>query len=293
MILVVLENEFNIINSVIDGLMNKVHASTIKRFTAKEPDDDDIQMLKQQPLLGNQWVIILNRKSLRWIKKFELKRDLIIVQFNNNKEYESNKAHIPGEFKIINNLSVKKDVVISWIEKELNVSDKLAKSIYSRANGRLKNIVEGVNALKSLDKVTHADIIACVEPPFTISIYDVFYTLLGIGKTKNYEEIISFLYKFNDSGRWLKQTLLKLLDDYIQVFTDVEKGDLSLKNIESFKSLSNSKLYKELSVTQLYKIIELHNNLSLEYLYLLKYTITGLRNDEVAMGLCSLVKLGG
>lgn len=293
MILVVLENEFNIINSVVDSLGHKVHASTIKRFTAREPEDDEILMLKQQPLMGNNWVIVLNRKSLRWIKQFELNRDLIIVQFNSKKEYESNKSRIPSGFKIIDNMNVDKTVVLEWVEKELSVSSSLAKLVYSRAKGRLKNIVEGVNALKSLDKVTHADILACVEPPFKVSVYDVFYTMLGIGRSNNYEEIISFLYKFNDSGRWLKQTLLKLLDDYIQVFTDVEKGELSLKNIESFKTLSNDKLYKELSVAQLYRIIELHDNLSLEYLYLLKYTITKFRNDEVAMGLCSLVKLGG
>ena len=293
MILVVLESEFNVINSVVDSICEKVHSSVIKKFVVNEPESEDIQSVKQSPLFGNNWIILLNRKSIKWLRQFDCTRDLIIVLFNNRKEYESNKSRLPEGFKLIDNLKVDKNVVVDWIVKELNISTPLAKAIYSRAKGRIRNIVEGVNALKSLDNITHSDIVAVIEPPYKVSIYNVFNAMLGIEESNNYKELVSYLYKFNDSGRWLKLTLLKMLDDYIQIFMDIEKGDLSLKNIDSFKALSNNKLYKELNANQLYRIIELHSSVSLEYLFLLKYTLMNTESNEVAMKLCSIVKLGG
>ena len=135
----------------------------------------------------------------------------------------------------------------------------------------MRDLTNGVCALKSLPLVTKSDIKAVVPKTAKFGLNDLYNFLLGSPSCElTYAEAVSIIYKYKYGIEFLKEFLLKKLEVHMTVFELVASGELSIDNYRGFKH----KRITDITEFQLYKLIEQCKEISYDYLSFLFITIS-------------------
>lgn len=295
MIYVLLEQEYNVMNSVEDEFIKKFKKSSVRRFGNEKTAVSDLTEFKSAPLFDTCWLIVCGPQMIRNLQSLYPERNVILIKVTKKGQMTSTVDAL-GKYthEVIDNYKVDKEVVLAWIESELNVTERLAKYLYNRVQGNLKSVVEGVRLLALLPKVTQTSIRETVRERDGVSIYAIVQYMLGIGGRVQYEHIVQMLYDFRFATGWLVSSILQELKLYSLVYNAMDSGDLSLTNYHEFMAGNTNKTIRDMSAFRMKKLIESHNYVSTELVYFLIFKIESLpKGNSVLPEIVKLIKVGG
>lgn len=295
MIYVLLEQEYNVMNSIEDEFIRKFKKSSVRRFGNERVAVQDLTEFKSVPLFDSCWLIICGPKMIRNLQSLHPQRNVILIKVTRKGQLASTVDAL-GSYRteIIDNYKVDKEVVLAWIENELNISERLSKYLYNRVQGNLKSVVEGVRLLALLPKVTQASIRETVREHDGVSIYAIVQYMLGIGDRVRYEHIVQMLYDFRYATSWLVSSILQELKIYSFVYDAMDAGELKLTNYREYMLSCSNKTIRDMSAFRMKKLVESHNCVSTELVYFLIFKIESLPSGNATLPeIVKLIKVGG
>lgn len=269
MIILLLEAENNLINPVVSKLTKNINKSCVK-IVNNLAKADSLHEYRKPPLFELGWFLVYAGSDKNVIKELASVENNIVV-FH---AYSRSKGEVftnvltdnKYSFKIIDNLRVEKEQKLAYIKRELNISDSDATYLYNRTRGYLRDLTNGVCALKGVPIVSRNDIKALVPKTPKFGLNDLYNFLLGSPSCElTYTEAVSIIYKYRYGIEYLREFLLNKLEIQMTIATLVASGELSVENYRGFKH----KRLTDITEFQLYKLIELNKEISYDYLYFL------------------------
>lgn len=292
MIYLLLEEENNLINSVITKLSSKMRASSIVRLHRKI-EESDVLKYKQPPMFDNGWFIVYDGNNNSVIKTLcSYDKNVTIVQahtYSAGEKLMSDMASASLSFKIIDNLKIPKEEKLAYIRRELSLSETDVNYLYNRTRGYTKNLVQAVLSLKALPQINRSIIKAVVPKTSRYGLGDVFLFLIGADTKIKYEECIEVIYRYRYATEFLKEFLQKNIKAYLEIYELLSKGTLTLYNYKELRMSKDYKILTTFSEYQLYKVIERYKNISYEYLYFLSLNIAKI--PSYSRGILAIINL--
>ena len=292
MIYLLLEEENNLINSVITKLSSKMRASSIVRLHRKI-EESDVLKYKQPPMFDNGWFIVYDGNNNSVIKTLcSYDKNVTIVQahtYSAGEKLMSDMASASLSFKIIDNLKIPKEEKLAYIRRELSLSETDVNYLYNRTRGYTKNLVQAVLSLKALPQINRSIIKAVVPKTSRYGLGDVFLFLIGADTKIKYEECIEVIYRYRYATEFLKEFLQKNIKAYLEIYELLSKGTLTLYNYKELRLSKDYKILTTFSEYQLYKVIERYKNISYEYLYFLSLNIAKI--PSYSRGILAIINL--
>ena len=156
-VLLLLEHDITF-NPLEEGLTKDIPSSTVVRWRSRTVKGLD-SILKVRPVLAKSYLVLLSMEPKPDILKLIQDYDKHTYVFKTNRpsvldEYKLLLSDHGIGFTVIDNYNKTKEECLAYIMEMLNVSEKIAKSIYSRCNKYIPRIVESVEFLKLLEVVT-------------------------------------------------------------------------------------------------------------------------------------------
>lgn len=292
MIYLLLEEENNLINSVITKLSSKMRASSVVRLHRKI-EESDVLKYKQPPMFDNGWFIVYDGNNNSVIKTLcSYDKNVTIVQahtYSAGEKLMSDMASASLSFKIIDNLKIPKEEKLAYIRRELSLSETDVNYLYNRTRGYTKNLVQAVLSLKALPQINRSIIKAVVPKTSRYGLGDVFLFLIGADTKIKYEECIEVIYRYKYATEFLKEFLQKNIKAYLEIYELLSKGTLTLYNYKELRLSKDYKILTTFSEYQLYKVIERYKNISYEYLYFLSLNIAKI--PSYSRGILAIINL--
>lgn len=292
MIYLLLEEENNLINSVITKLSSKMRASSVVRLHHKI-EESDVLKYKQPPMFDNGWFIVYDGNNNSVIKTLcSYDKNVTIVQahtYSAGEKLMSDMASASLSFKIIDNLKIPKEEKLAYIRRELSLSETDVNYLYNRTRGYTKNLVQAVLSLKALPQINRSIIKAVVPKTSRYGLGDVFLFLIGADTKIKYEECIEVIYRYRYATEFLKEFLQKNIKAYLEIYELLSKGTLTLYNYKELRLSKDYKILTTFSEYQLYKVIERYKNISYEYLYFLSLNIAKI--PSYSRGILAIINL--
>lgn len=295
MIYVLLEQEYNVMNSVEDEFVKKFKKSSVRRFGNERTAASDLTEFRSTPLFDNCWLIICGPQMIRNLAMLCPEKNVILIKVTRKGQLNSTVDGIGKyAYEVIDNYKVERDVVLAWIEKELNISERLAKYLYNRVRGNLKCVVESVRLLALLPSITQHSIRETIREQNGVSVYAIVQYMLGIGDRVEYENIVQMLYDFRYATNWLVSSILQELKLYRFTYDAMDSGKLTLTNYREFMSECSDKTVRDMSTYRMKKLVESHNWVSTELVYFLIFRIESLPSGNSSLPeIMKLIKVGG
>lgn len=292
MIYLLLEEENNLINSVISKLSSKMRASSVVRLHRKI-EESDVLKYKQPPMFDNGWFIVYDGNNNSVIKTLcSYDKNVTIVQahtYSAGEKLMSDMASASLSFKIIDNLKIPKEEKLAYIRRELSLSETDVNYLYNRTRGYTKNLVQAVLSLKALPQINRSIIKAVVPKTSRYGLGDVFLFLIGADTKIKYEECIEVIYRYRYATEFLKEFLQKNIKAYLEIYELLSKGTLTLYNYKELRLSKDYKILTTFSEYQLYKVIERYKSISYEYLYFLSLNIAKIPSHS--RGILAIINL--
>lgn len=292
MIYLLLEEENNLINSVITKLSSKMRASSVVRLHHKI-EESDVLKYKQPPMFDNGWFIVYDGNNNSVIKTLcSYDKNVTIVQahtYSAGEKLMSDMASASLSFKIIDNLKIPKEEKLAYIRRELSLSEADVNYLYNRTRGYTKNLVQAVLSLKALPQINRSIIKAVVPKTSRYGLGDVFLFLIGADTKIKYEECIEVIYRYRYATEFLKEFLQKNIKAYLEIYELLSKGTLTLYNYKELRLSKDYKILTTFSEYQLYKVIERYKSISYEYLYFLSLNIAKIPSHS--RGILAIINL--
>lgn len=292
MIYLLLEEENNLINSVITKLSSKMRASSVVRLHRKI-EESDVLKYKQPPMFDNGWFIVYDGNNNSVIKTlYSYDKNVTIVQahtYSAGEKLMSDMASASLSFKIIDNLKIPKEEKLAYIRRELSLSETDVNYLYNRTRGYTKNLVQAVLSLKALPQINRSIIKAVVPKTSRYGLGDVFLFLIGADTKIKYEECIEVIYRYRYATEFLKEFLQKNIKAYLEIYELLSKGTLTLYNYKELRLSKDYKILTTFSEYQLYKVIERYKSISYEYLYFLSLNIAKIPSHS--RGILAIINL--
>lgn len=292
MIYLLLEEENNLINSVITKLSSKMRASSVVRLHRKI-EESDVLKYKQPPMFDNGWFIVYDGNNNSVIKTLcSYDKNVTIVQahtYSAGEKLMSDMVSASLSFKIIDNLKIPKEEKLAYIRRELSLSETDVNYLYNRTRGYTKNLVQAVLSLKALPQINRSIIKAVVPKTSRYGLGDVFLFLIGADTKIKYEECIEVIYRYRYATEFLKEFLQKNIKAYLEIYELLSKGTLTLYNYKELRLSKDYKILTTFSEYQLYKVIERYKNISYEYLYFLSLNIAKI--PPYSRGILAIINL--
>lgn len=290
MIYLLFEQEYNVINPVETEFVKRYNKASIKRFSG-DATKADFAGLTNAPVLNREWLIICSG-SFRHVRDLYPTKNTILWKVTRRAELEHALLSLDGmQFKLVDNYKISPDVVRAWICRELGVTEKIAKTLYNRCAGNLKALVTAVDVLKGLDTITRSAVIKNVPKVNGVSCLGLVQYLIGEQTRYSRVEIVQFIYEFRYAFSWLKTQLLSEIKKYLNVFLDVDSGDLQYGSVHEY--VQNNKTLG-ISEYRLQKMIEAHRYVSTEKIYLLSLMLQELPSgSDGVVQLLKIVEVGG
>lgn len=292
MIYLLLEEENNLINSVITKLSSKMRASSVVRLHRKI-EESDVLKYKQPPMFDNGWFIVYDGNNNSVIKTLcSYDKNVTIIQahtYSAGEKLMSDMASASLSFKIIDNLKIPKEEKLAYIRRELSLSETDVNYLYNRTRGYTKNLVQAVLSLKALPQINRSIIKAVVPKTSRYGLGDVFLFLIGADTKIKYEECIEVIYRYRYATEFLKEFLQKNIKAYLEIYELLSKGTLTLYNYKELRLSKDYKILTTFSEYQLYKVIERYKNISYEYLYFLSLNIAKI--PPYSRGILAIINL--
>lgn len=292
MIYLLLEEENNLINSVITKLSSKMRASSVVRLHRKI-EESDVLKYKQPPMFDNGWFIVYDGNNNSVIKTLcSYDKNVTIIQahtYSAGEKLMSDMVSASLSFKIIDNLKIPKEEKLAYIRRELSLSETDVNYLYNRTRGYTKNLVQAVLSLKALPQINRSIIKAVVPKTSRYGLGDVFLFLIGADTKIKYEECIEVIYRYRYATEFLKEFLQKNIKAYLEIYELLSKGTLTLYNYKELRLSKDYKILTTFSEYQLYKVIERYKNISYEYLYFLSLNIAKI--PPYSRGILAIINL--
>ena len=292
MIYLLLEEENNLINSVITKLSSKMRASSIVRLHRKV-EESDVLKYKQPPMFDNGWFIVYDGNNNSIIKTLaSYDKNVTIIQahtYSAGEKLMSDMASASLSFRIIDNLKIPKEGKLAYIRRELSLSETDVNYLYNRTRGYTRNLVQAVLSLKALPQVNRSIIKAVVPKTSRYGLGDVFLFLIGADTKIKYEECIEVIYRYRYATEFLKEFLQKNIKAYLEIYELLSKGTLTLYNYKELRLSKDYKILTTFSEYQLYKVIERYKSISYEYLYFLSLNIAKI--PSYGRGILAIINL--
>lgn len=292
MIYLLLEEENNLINSVITKLSSKMRASSVVRLHRKI-EESDVLKYKQPPMFDNGWFIVYDGNNNSVIKTLcSYDKNVTIVQahtYSAGEKLMSDMASASLSFKIIDNLKIPKEEKLAYIRRELSLSETDVNYLYNRTRGYTKNLVQAVLSLKALPQINRSIIKAVVPKTSRYGLGDVFLFLIGADTKIKYEDCIEVIYRYRYATEFLKEFLQKNIKAYLEIYELLSKGTLTLYNYKELRLSKDYKILTTFSEYQLYKVIERYKSISYEYLYFLSLNIAKI--PSYSRGILAIINL--
>lgn len=292
MIYLLLEEDNNLINSVITKLSSKMRDSSIVRLHRKI-EESDVLKYKQPPMFDNGWFIVYDGNNNSVIKTLcSYDKNVTIVQahtYSAGEKLMSDMVSASLSFKVIDNLKIPKEEKLAYIRRELSLSETDVNYLYNRTRGYTKNLVQAVLSLKALPQINRSIIKAVVPKTSRYGLGDVFLFLIGADTKIKYEECIEVIYRYRYATEFLKEFLQKNIKAYLEIYELLSKGTLTLYNYKELRLSKDYKILTTFSEYQLYKVIERYKSISYEYLYFLSLNIAKIPSHS--RGILAIINL--
>jgi len=292
MIYLLLEEENNLINSVITKLSSKMRDSSVVRLHRKI-EESDVLKYKQPPMFDNGWFIVYDGNNNSVIKTLcSYDKNVTIVQahtYSAGEKLMSDMVSASLSFKVIDNLKIPKEEKLAYIRRELSLSETDVNYLYNRTRGYTKNLVQAVLSLKALPQINRSIIKAVVPKTSRYGLGDVFLFLIGADTKIKYEECIEVIYRYRYATEFLKEFLQKNIKAHLEIYELLSKGTLTLYNYKELRLSKDYKILTTFSEYQLYKVIERYKSISYEYLYFLSLNIAKIPSHS--RGILAIINL--
>lgn len=292
MIYLLLEEENNLINSVITKLYSKMRDSSVVRLHRKI-EESDVLKYKQPPMFDNGWFIVYDGNNNSVIKTLcSYDKNVTIVQahtYSAGEKLMSDMVSASLSFKVIDNLKIPKEEKLAYIRRELSLSETDVNYLYNRTRGYTKNLVQAVLSLKALPQINRSIIKAVVPKTSRYGLGDVFLFLIGADTKIKYEECIEVIYRYRYATEFLKEFLQKNIKAHLEIYELLSKGTLTLYNYKELRLSKDYKILTTFSEYQLYKVIERYKSISYEYLYFLSLNIAKIPSHS--RGILAIINL--
>lgn len=292
MIYLLLEEENNLINSVITKLSSKMRTSSVVRLHRKV-EESDVLKYKQPPMFDNGWFIVYDGNNNSIIKTLaSYDKNVTIIQahtYSAGEKLMSDMASASLSFRIIDNLKIPKEEKLAYIRRELSLSETDVNYLYNRTRGYTRNLVQAVLSLKALPQINRSIIKAVVPKTSRYGLGDVFLFLIGADTKIKYEECIEVIYRYRYATEFLKEFLQKNIKAYLEIYELLSKGTLTLYNYKELRLSKDYKILTTFSEYQLYKVIERYKSISYEYLYFLSLNIAKI--PSYGRGILAIINL--
>lgn len=295
MLVCLIESETNIIKPVLPTFTEHFPTEYVVHLRSRKLRPNELSMLKQKPLLCEQWCIVIHNAkfSVDVAKQLEVGNFVVWQVESRADAYKIRERY--ADLKIIDNGRLKQKDVIAWIQKELSnvdgreikVGEKEAKSLCRRVDGYLDYLVQAVRILQyelsrgEYNALTPALIRKYVSKVSPVKRYHIRDILLGRGCIYSKEMISAYLARGLYDWKPLKEYLLKEIQVHKQIFESEMTGELDMLNrfdyIKSHQSLG-------LSDTQIRDILLAHSEISYEWLLYLESFLSEIQTD--ALGAC-------
>lgn len=297
MIFVVLESEYNIIDSVYQKFLVKYPKDCRVFVGAKGPDAFIEKKVSVPPMFFKNWLILCNSKiSNSSLLRLDPAVNTILIQVYNLKVFNEWKQREISSFeiKLVDNRKLQEGIVLDWISKELLCTQEDAKYLYKRVRGNIRDIVTNVQLLSIMKPVNKVLMRQHVTQRGRVTLNDVCPYLLGIANDYvSYQEVVCLLYSYRFAGSWIVQMLTSTLQNYLLVFKEISDGNLTMENFREFRSLQKDTL-SGLSDYQYRFMIESHRKVSMEKLQYLLLRLQTMPTDfRCFFELLALLKVGG
>lgn len=295
MICVLLEQEYNEMNSVEAEFISKFKSSSVKRLGNEKQNKMDLSIFDEPPLFDDAWLIICSSASKKLLDELSPDKNVILIKVTRKSALQNVLDRLDGfEYQFIDNYKIDKDVMKKWICEQLKVDEAIATYLYNRTGANTKAIAESVRLLSVLPEVTRAAVRDCIPKAHRVTIYSMVQYLLGIASRVEYSEIMQMLYDFRYASKWLQKSLLQELKVYAEVYNAMDSGELTLQNYREYRDLSNIKSIRGCADYRLRNLIESHNYVSSELVYYLIFRIKSLRRGpDFLAELIKLFEVGG
>lgn len=263
------EKKDNIINLFRDKLYDQFPRSSRLNLNSKTVDEIK-PYLNSRPILTSNWLVEINyRVSIKSIKDIlQLQNiNLITVYSNEDMEYKRDELATNGfKFTIFDNSKIAKEELIEHISKSLDIDSDLAKYIYNRSKGYVKDIAIAISVLSTLPNIDRKIIREYTYGRSSLGLFSVIDSLLGVSKFP-IKSVVKVIYDYRYGFDFLLKFIIKQLEDYLVVYNYIEGGQLNLDNYKEFNP--DDTAYKKISSYVVLKVIKLYSRVSKALLYFL------------------------
>lgn len=299
MIFVVWEDANNCINSVI-STVNSKFPKEARYFLGKKPQAAELELLTKPPFVFTGWLISANRKTkLSVLKQLNECRsnNIILIRVDSQAQFDEQKERLTStDAKFFDNHNVSKTQVLQWIKDELPCTDEIAKYLYNRVGGYMRELVFAVQNLKRSGKeISRKTIRELVDKNDTASMFDIAEYLIGVQHDRvKPNDVFSTLYKFRYAESWILETLTKELTLYKKVFDLVASCEMDITNYAAKVKLCEDKSIRDMPIWKLKRIILNYGKTSMERIVLIKSMLNDIGKSYFdIIKILQIVSIGG
>lgn len=257
--LLLLQNDL-CINDITKTLANQFPMSSVKKiFHGEFPN-------KPPPLTG-KWVLFIYLdyksvvKQLQEAKKCISIAHCIFISQDSSGTVQRLLVEAGFAFKVVNNLTVSSEDLLKYIQKNLNISESLAKRVLSRSNKYEPFVVKNVSILSVLEPcdLSISNIDKYLLESNEISFQYLYWFIMT--KEGEYKKVLSLVYRYKDNIHVLCNFLEKRISKEIFLFQEILNGNISKENYIMYAEKNNFPYY------MLQKTLKLFDMITLEELY--------------------------
>lgn len=299
MIIIIWEDANNCINSITNTLDSKFPKEA-RYYLSRKPEAVEIEKLTRPPFVFAGWLIYASsRTPVKVLQQLDEARsqNVIVIRVNNQEEYKKTSQALASlNVKTFDNHTLNKEIILHWIESELCVSEAMAKYIYNRVGGYLKEVIFAVQKLqRSNQAITHKLVRSLVDKQQNASMMEIAEYLIGIQSPyTDVSDIYATLYKFRYAESWILETLINELTVYMKVYQLVSDCVLDISNYSTQVDLLPDKFVRKQPKWKLKRIILNYGKTSLERIMLTKAMLNDCGNSNFDLiKIIQLVSIGG
>lgn len=296
MIYLVLENEYNVIDSFSQKFIARYPRECRVRVSTSRVPSQIVEQVRRPPLFRKNWLILCSDRVPRSaVDGLSPEQNTILITVNSRAKYdrvvEQFREH--PYLKCVDNYRLDTEVVVKWVCDSLQCASDDAKFLYDRVGGSLKDVVSNVQLLSVQRPVDRATMRRFVQAAPKARISDVVPFLLGTSERVTFNEIVQLLYLFRFAVPFVIDTAVSELEDWVVIFQAIESGRLTLQNFRHWRE-QNNQIAKRVSEYKLKQVVEAHGSVSLEKVYYYLLQLNCIRKSPNAIfKLILLMKTGG
>lgn len=263
------EKKDNIINLFRDKLYEQYPRSSRLNLNSKTIDSIK-PYLHSRPILTSNWLVEINyRLNVKTIKDILQLNNINLITVYSTEDMESKRDELATngfKFTIFDNSKIDKQDLIDYISKELDINNDLAKFIYNRSKGYVKDIAIAVSIISTLPSIDKKVIREYTYGRSPVGLFAVVDSLLGISEFPM-KKIVQVVYDYRYGFEFLLKFISKQLEDYLVIYNYIESGQLNLDNYREFNP--DDSAYKKISSYVVLRVIKLYSKVSKTLLYFL------------------------